>query len=82
MSAQLPLPHVPHVDDDRDSDLDVADVSEVRARARALESALACIERECDAALRSPEIAMTSICRIDAVARQTLRPGPPADEGN
>jgi hypothetical protein len=39
-------------------------------------AALASIQRECEAALDSPEVSFTSICRIASLARQALGPAP------
>ena len=45
---------------------------ELRTRVEILEAALACVREECETAHREPTIAMTTICRIDAVSRQAL----------
>lgn len=45
---------------------------ELRTRVAILEAALACVREECEVAHGEPTIAMTTICRIDAVSRQAL----------
>lgn len=45
---------------------------ELRTRLAILEAALACVREECETAHVEPTIAMTTICRIDAVSRQAL----------
>lgn len=45
---------------------------ELRTRIQILEAALACVREECETAHTEPTIAMTTICRIDAVSRQAL----------
>ena len=45
---------------------------ELRTRVAILEAALACVREECETAHTEPTIAMTTICRIDAVSRQAL----------
>ena len=45
---------------------------ELRTRIDILEAALSCVREECEMAHREPTIAMTTICRIDAVSRQAI----------
>lgn len=45
---------------------------ELHTRIEILEAALACVREECEMAHLEPTIAMTTICRIDAVSRQAL----------
>ena len=45
---------------------------ELMTRVAILEAALACVREECETAHIEPTIAMTTICRIDAVSRQAL----------
>lgn len=45
---------------------------ELLTRVAILEAALACVREECEVAHGEPTIAMTTICRIDAVSRQAL----------
>jgi hypothetical protein len=45
---------------------------EMRIRIEILEAALSCVREECEMAHLEPTIAMTTICRIDAVSRQAL----------
>ena len=46
--------------------------SELLTRIEILEAALSCVRAECEMAHLEPTIAMTTICRIDAVSRQAL----------
>lgn len=46
----------------------------LRTRISILEAALACVQRECDTAFDAPEVAFATLCRIHAVARQTMPP--------
>jgi hypothetical protein len=52
------------------------DVGSVAANTHALilEAALACIARECELAMQTPEVMFTTVCRISSVTRQALSP--------
>ncbi len=45
----------------------------LRTRVLILEAALACVVREADRALDEPDLLLTSMCRVSAVARQAAR---------
>lgn len=50
-----------------------ADRDALQTRILILEAALACIAREADRALDEPELIVTSMCRVAAIARQAIR---------
>ena len=45
----------------------------LRTRILIVEAALRCIEQEADKALDDPELLLTALCRIAAIARQAAR---------
>jgi hypothetical protein len=45
----------------------------LRTRVLILEAALRCVENEADRAIEDPELLLTSMCRIAAIARQSVR---------
>ncbi len=50
-----------------------SDATALRTRVLILEAALRCIEQEADKASIHPDLLLTALCRISAIARQAAR---------